>query len=437
MKNLRELKDKKVCVATSGGMDSTALLHYLKSQEKTHGYVLCAAHCEHGIRGKASVADMRFVQKLCKKWDIPLYVFRENCPKKAKKEKTSLETAARNFRYASFEQLRLEGKADCIATAHHANDEAETVLFRLSRGASLSGAAAMHAEREDIVRPFLNWSKEKIYAYVKKNKLPYRVDKSNQNIVYTRNALRLKVLPTLEQAIPGATENIARFAKRAAEDDEYLYRQSEKLLAFEDKDIIVLFSEEKPLFKRACLTAMKKLGIKRDYTQAHLNALYDLQQSERGAKLNMPLNIVAQKGENGIVFTFEKEPPRYASLQEKGFSLDGYEGGMYEVKISEQFPKMQGYEGEILRIDREKLPQDAVFRYRKDGDEITKFGGGTKKLKKFFNEKKIPVEARAYIPLIASGVGKEVYVVCGLEIADKVKVTQNTKEAVFISLWNK
>lgn len=437
MKNLRELQGKKVCVATSGGMDSTALLHYLKSQEERYGYVLSAVHCEHGIRGKKSIADMQFLKKLCLQWSIPLYIFQENCVERAKREKTSLETAARNFRYESFNKLRQEGKADYIATAHHAKDEAETVLFRLSRGTSLSGAAGMRAEREGILRPFLDWSKERIYEYVKAHKLPYRVDKSNNDTDYTRNALRLNVLPALEKAVAGATENIARFARLAAEDDEYLYRQSEKLISQENGVERVAFSQEKPLFKRACLIVMKRLGIEKDYTGAHLESLYKLQESERGARVDLPCGVFAKKTETGIVFEIEKEVPKYEVSSPKPFSFNGYDGGMYEVIVSRSLPQKQGYVGKILRIDEKKLPQDAVFRFRKDGDEIEKFGGGRKTLKKYFNEKKIAIETRGLLPLIASEKGKEVYVVCGYEIADCLKVTDTTEDTVYITLWLK
>ena len=127
--DLRDFSGKTICVAVSGGADSVALLHYLKNLQTEYRYGLCALHCEHGIRGAESVEDMQFVQRLCKAWDIPLFVFVEDCPLRAKREKTSLETAARNFRREKYDALLCEGKADCIATAHHSGDEAETVLF--------------------------------------------------------------------------------------------------------------------------------------------------------------------------------------------------------------------------------------------------------------------------------------------------------------------
>lgn len=431
------MKNKRVCVATSGGMDSTALLHYLKSREKEYCFTLSAVHCEHGIRGKESVEDMRFVQELCNAWDIPLYVFRENCIEKAEREKTSLETAARNFRYACFDSLLKDEQADYIATAHHLQDEAETVLFRIARGASLTGASGMYAQRTGFIRPFLDWSKEKICAYVKENNLSYRTDKSNEETEFTRNKLRHTVFPALEEAVSGATENIARFAIRAAEDDAFLYRQSEKLLSYNGKMRTVAFSQEKPLFTRACLMAMKSLGLDKDYTQTHLDGVFRLQESERGAYLTLPKGIVAEKQEKGIVFYVfedEKEVVLSASVP---FSSEGFDGGMYAVKISVQEPKMQGYVGKILRIDGEKLPQNATFRFRKEGDSLEKFGGGTKSLKKYLNEKKVPVKTRTRLPLIADEKGSEVYVVCGYEIAEKVKVTEDTKQTLYITLWEK
>ena len=133
MMNLSVLSNKKLCVAVSGGVDSVSLLHYLKAQEKNFGYILSAVHCEHGIRGEESLADAEFTKQLCQEWDVPLFMYREDCPARAKRDKESLETAARNFRLEVFSSILNAGKADFIATAHHKNDDAETVLFRLVR----------------------------------------------------------------------------------------------------------------------------------------------------------------------------------------------------------------------------------------------------------------------------------------------------------------
>ena len=126
--DLTKFQGKRICVAVSGGIDSVSLLDYMQKRQAEFGYVLSAVHCEHGIRGEDSVGDMQFVETLCKAYGVPLTIFRENCIKKAETEKGSLETAARRFRMQSFSMLVHGGRADYIATAHHKNDEAETVL---------------------------------------------------------------------------------------------------------------------------------------------------------------------------------------------------------------------------------------------------------------------------------------------------------------------
>ena len=437
MKKFDGLFGKRVCVAISGGVDSTALLHYLKEKEKEVGFFLSAVHCEHGIRGEESLLDQAFVQELCKKWSVPLFVFSEDCPKRAKRNKMSLETAAREFRLESFSSLIKENKVDFIATAHHTLDEAETVLFRLARGTSLSGMKAMEERSGYVIRPFLDWTKEEILSYAKENNLSYCTDSTNLETDATRNKLRLTVFPALEEAVGGASTNLARFARYAAEDDEFLYEQSKALLSLTSAGkTLVKFSEKKPLFRRACLTAMKELGIEKDYTSAHLESVYSLQQSERGAKICLPQGVIAQKVERGIEFFLQNEeellPP--APQMEKLFDLSGFDGGRYAVNVS--LTPVSNEQEKVLRLDRDTIPKNAVFRFRKDGDMIKSFGG-SKSLKKFFNEKKIPVQERAYLPLIAEKDGSEVFAVCGVEISERVKIRQETQSVLYITLQKK
>ncbi len=426
-----KLQNRSVCVALSGGADSVALLHFLKSQKEQYGYSLSAAHCEHGIRGEESLDDMRFAQALCKAWDIPLTLFQTDCVQRAKAQKESLETAARNFRYECFFALLEGGSADFIATAHHLGDEAETVLFRLARGSALSGLTAMQKSDERFLRPLLGWSKGQILEYIEKNGLSYRTDSTNLQADATRNKLRLEILPALERAIPGASENIARFAILAKEDDDFLYALSNDLV----EGNLVKFSDKKPLFTRACLTVMKKFGVQKDYTSTHLNALFDLQGLERGAYLCLPKDIRAEKTEKGIAFyRFEEETP-FPKSEEQPFALTGFDGGRYEVKI-DRVPISEGNGWRILRLDLDKIPPSARFRFRQEGDKIERFGGGKKSLKKFFNEEKIPPKEREYLPLIAER-EKKVYAVCGVEIAESVKVDENTKNCIYIAIRKK
>ena len=431
---LKKYRGNKICVAVSGGSDSVALLHYLNALKKENGYSLSAVHCEHGIRGEDSLADMQFVKSLCEEWGVELYIFQEDCPARAKREKESLETAARNFRYQSFRTLIREGKADFIATAHHKNDEAETVLFRLARGTSLGGMSAMKEENGYLLRPFLKWSKKDIHAYIQEHGLSFCEDKTNLETDATRNKIRLEVLPKLEEAVSGATENIARFASLAMEDDALLYELAEKLLERDEKDYYIAFSDKKPLFTRACLMAFKALGLEKDYTSAHLDAVFALQYAERGARLDLPKKIRAEKLLHAVCIYLSKEE-EYAPLgEEKPFEIGVFNGGRYEVTVSKEEPTPQEDGWKTLRFDEEKLPKSAIFRFRREGDKIKAFSGDTKSLKKLFNEKKIPVRERGYIPLLAEKDGETVYAVCGVEISEKIKVDENTKNVVYISI---
>ncbi len=436
MMKWQDFQNKRICVAISGGGDSVALLHYLKSLQKSHCFFLSAVHCEHGIRGEESLADMRFVKALCEGWQVPLSIFLEDCPLLAKREKVSLETAARNFRYACFSKLIEEGKTDFIALAHHVGDEAETVLFRLARGASLRGMSAMKAQNGVFLRPLLKWKKEDILAYLQENKLAFCEDSTNLQKEATRNFLRLEILPKLEEVIPNASENIARFAALAAEDDELLYELSAFLLFEKDGTPCVRFSKQKPLFTRACLTAMQKMGVEKDYTATHLNGLFALQGLERGSLLSLPKGLTAKREENHLVFYYPQEIEVFEKAQPIPYAKRAFEWGRYAVKVCYDPPMEGSSKWKVLKIDEEKLPIDVLFRFRKEGDFIYRFGGGKKSLKKFFNEKKLPVEARGHLPLIADEKG-EVFVACGVEISEKVKVDERTKTVAYITIGEK
>lgn len=403
--------------------------------------MLSAVHCEHGIRGAESLADGEFVREICQLWGIPLYYYSEDCPKRALTEKVSLETAARNFRKECFSKLIESGEAEYIATAHHMDDEAETVLFRLARGASLSGMKGMTSEDGYIIRPFLDWSRKEIQSYAESNRLSYREDSTNKELDATRNKLRLEILPKLESAVLGATRNIVRFSKLAAEDDDWLYEKAVALISEQvdldgDREILVAFSSEKPLFRRAALTAMKRLGVEKDYTATHLEDVFVLQSLERGAKVSLPKGVEAEKSEKGVVFRVEKERLLLKKTENVPFQEGIFDGGRYAVNVSNAPTETDG-DWKILRIDKEKIPSNAVFRFRREGDKIERFGGGTKSLKKFFNEEKVPVREREWLPLIAEADGNEVYAVCGVEISEKVKTDNNTKEVFYIMVQKK
>ena len=436
--DFEKLRGKRVCVALSGGADSVALAHYLRAQSEAFSFSLCAVNCEHGIRGENSLADTRFVQELCKAWDISLFCFSENCLERSAREKKSLETVAREFRYECFEKLLSAGKCEYIALGHHANDEAETLLFRLCRGSSLTGAGAMKEEQGRYLRPFLRWTKQDILSYVQEHHLEFRTDESNFEKCATRNRLRLEVLPILEEIISGATENLSKFSMRATADDEYLYSLAQPLVKEEppceagDTGLRISFCEVKPLFFRACLTAFKRLGFLKDYTEKHLESVYGLQTLQTGSQISLKGGLIAKRLYNEIVFykeTVEK-------TEEKRFFIPFQIGkvicGEYEIFVSKT--PITGC-GKLLRIDERKIPSNATFRLREEGDIFEKFGGGKKNLKKYLIDKKIPSFERERLPVLASE--KEILVVCGVEISEKLKTDDDTLQTLYIAIKKK
>ena len=214
-----------------------------------------------------------------------------------------------------------------------------------------------------------------------------------------------------------------------------LYEYAKELLTEGEEGVTIAFCDKKPLFRRACLLALKGLGVERDYTALHLENAYGLQGLERGARLSFPKGVEAEKTEKGVRFYVQKEETFIEKTPMKSFTQSGFDGGRYEVTISFTPTEMQdGWR--VLQVDGDKIPDTAVYRFRVEGDYIQRFGGGKKTLKKFFNEEKTPVAEREYLPLIAEENG-EVYVVCGVEISEKVKVTADTKTPLYISIQKK
>ncbi len=425
MIDTRRYQGKRICVAVSGGADSMSLLHFLKATEFSSGFFLSAMTCEHGLRGEESRKDVELVQDYCKKLNVELTVFRADCKKRMQCEKTGLEETARNFRRECYQQIIDQGKADYIATAHHLDDDAETVLFRLCRG-TLSGVKGIEEETGYFLRPFLSYTKEEILEYAEKNQVPFRNDKTNFELDATRNKLRLQVLPLLEESVTGAKRNLVRFSSLSAEDDAFLYSLSEKLVVHYDKKysrdtgVGVLFSKEKPLFSRAVLLCMKELGVEKDYTSEHLQSVYELQNNQTGASVSLKNGLQAVKEYDKIIFC--------RGEQAEKISVPFCVG---ELKFGEKTLCVSKEETEnCLRADFDKFPENCVVRTPETGDEIVKFGGGTKSLKKYLTDKKIPSGKRNELPVIAKN--HTVYAVFGVEISDTVKVTDETKEKIYL-----
>ncbi len=223
-----------IAVAVSGGADSVALLRRLLQEQRALGITLSVAHVNHGIRGVASAEDEAFVGALAAAHDLPFHLHRTNAPAAAQALHETLEEAARNLRYAWFRELLADGRADAVATAHTLDDQAETVLHKLVRGAWTEGLSGIHpvlkAGNKSILRPFLENSHATNEAWLQWLPQPWREDETNRDMVYTRNRIRGQLLPLLRTFNPRMAEQLARLASICADEEAYWQREVERLL---------------------------------------------------------------------------------------------------------------------------------------------------------------------------------------------------------------
>ena len=431
--------------AVSGGADSMALLHLLLALQKEYDFELSVCHVNHGLRGETADRDEAFVRDACAKLGVPLRVFHPAevgfvVPPHAG------EDWARKLRYACFEQLRREG-IDCIATAHTASDQAETLLFRLARGTGLHGAGGIRPKRPGYCRPLLCLTRAKTEEVCTACGQRWVTDETNEGDDYARNRLRHAALPALASANGAAEENLARFCEKAARADAYLARQAQQLLAAAGEHLPAklpagaryaqvageLIWGLEPLQAADPLileTALHTLTAPvRDAEEKYIRLLAALVQRGSGAvQLTGSTRFCAGEG----VFWQEQTPD--ASARQTGFyepfsPADGAEyllpgGQKLKIRVvSAPFEeKTQGVHKKDLKNEADyakitTLYSALVLRCRQPGDRYRPAGRGvSKELRKWMNEAGIPPRQRAELPLLAAG--SEVVWVCGTGFAD-------------------
>ena len=247
----------KVLLALSGGPDSLCLLHILHDLQGMLNFSLSALHVNHCIRGAAADADEAFLLEHCKELGVELFTERVDVPALAKESGKTEEECGRDVRY----RLLKEKGFDKIAVAHNKNDQAETVLMRIVRGTGVKGLAGMEYKREDgVIRPLLDVERAEIEKYCEDNKLEPRIDSTNSETEYTRNRIRLELIPYLQKYNPNIIDSLTRLADSARDD-------------------------EKNEFAKAVVTAFNEAGLTEDIGAVHINALYRASRKNVGGKI--------------------------------------------------------------------------------------------------------------------------------------------------------
>lgn len=408
-------------VGVSGGSDSMALLHYLAENQNKFDIEVVAIHVDHGIR-ENSYMDADLVRAKARELGVRFYKFRIDAPKIAKEKNISLETAARDGRYGVFAALHKKGLVDKIALAHHMQDQAETILMHIFRGAGVSGAKGMEPIRDNIyIRPLLTTSKAEIFEYLSINRIDYNDDYTNDDNSYNRNFVRNVLMKEIVKRWPKAVESINNFAQAIKEDDEYISSHTfADAVLVEDKTARIptsYFLYPNPVVVRMLFKTFKRIGITCDIERKHIMAIKELAtKGENGKRIYLPFEAYAVKEYDYLTITnrHEDEVALEQPFKCGEFEVEGF--GKVVVRRVKDFTPREG----VLLLDYRKVPKDAVWRLRQDGDVFEKFGGGSKKLKSYLIDKKIPQRKRNLIPVLASG--NEVYAIAGVEISNKVKV---------------
>ncbi len=427
-----------VGVGVSGGIDSMCLLHFLNSQKEALDIDVVAIHINHGIR-EESDDEARFVVQKCKEMGVRVYKFTIDAPKLAKERKVSLETAARDGRYGVFEALAKKDIVDKIALAHHQSDQAETILMHIFRGCGVSGAKGMEPIRDKLyIRPMLPVSKEKIADYANMNNIEYVEDESNKDTSYTRNYVRNVIMKDILKKWPNAIEAINNFASAVSEDDDYIKGSISANAIMADKNIVQMpcyyFNGKSSVYSRIVFRALSLIGVKKDIERKHIEMIKELATSlENGKKIKLPFDVTVSKEYDFLTFenNYVEKPDLSRVLKCEEFVAPNY--GTISVKRVKT-EKMS--DRSALYFDNKKLPKGTKWRYREDGDVFEKFGGGgTKKLKSFLIDRKVPVRVRDFIPVLACG--NEVYVIAGVEVSEKVKVDADAQTCVRVEVKKK
>lgn len=449
--------NENIVVGLSGGPDSVCLFDVLRTLSKEFSFTISAVHVNHKIRGAEADADENFVRRLCEYAGVKCNVFSYDCEAMAREQRLSTEEMGRKLRYDAFLKIakeicmsdELSPASVHIVTAHNLNDQAETVLMRIIRGTGIEGLSGIPYVREfegfNIIRPLLDVKREDIEEYCKEKELDFRVDATNSEAIYTRNKIRLSVLPLLSEFNPNIAEALARLADIAKEDKQYFARETEKVFAeaafmqdailFNRDDLTTLHSAVR---RRVLKKALEELGLTEGVTALHLEAMEKTIFSiEDSTSIDLPkgYSVASSYGEIRIFKSDNKSLGHYSDERlkrnlnvkvfdenldigkVKDFSLNG--NRRYAIfSLEKLYERILGGKDiiEEKSEQEEELAKYLQVRNRRPGDWIWPLGmNGRKKLQDLFVDEKVYKEQRDSVPLVC--IGDEVIWIVGDDIS--------------------
>lgn len=439
-KNLKErcalAPGSHVLMAVSGGADSVAMLCLFASVRESYPLTLTCAHVEHGIRGDDSQADCAFVKDLCRELGIAFLSASVDAPAYAQLHGCGMEEAARELRYDCLYRFAKETGADVIALAHHADDQAETVLMRAARGSDLRGLCAMRYQRGMLIRPLLDAHGDELRAYLLSIARGWREDATNADTAYTRNRLRHLVLPGLEEAVPGAGAALCRLARAAQRDEDYFDQQIGAMnlgvlplvngAAIKKEEVAHLHPA---LLSRVLVRLMEAAGLPAQSAGRIEEIMSALGEEE--AAVNLSDDAHAHVGRRYLCLTRGEDPQIDVPLAVPGVTDTPF--GRFEVREAE--PGETG-DGRLFQTMPSHLLIGARVTSRREGDTIIPFGRHKSvKLKKLMIDAGIERAMRQSVPIVRRD--DKVLLAVGLRPAEYVRGAGDEEERMTICFLGK
>lgn len=437
-----------VVVGVSGGADSICLFYVLQALQPILQLTLTAVHVHHGLRGAAADDDRAFVENICAAEGIECRSFQADIRQLAEERHCSEEEAGRLYRYECFEKVRAAKGADKIAVAHHMDDTSETVLMNLFRGSGIKGLAGIPAVRGTVIRPLLHTSRREIETYLEQNDISYRTDATNFEVDYTRNRIRLDVLPYVKAHInSAASEHIAETAALAADISSYIERQAREAeqrivrnniaVRGYELDAEAFIKEDKVIQRELLRQVMgKAAGQMKDIGMVHIETVRRLASMQVGRQISLPYGLRAvrtygtiriecvqaadamRECHKAIGVPIIQVPGRYP-IHDVGKWID-FKTFSYDKNM--QFPKKMYTKW----FDYDKIKNRLVLRQRQEGDYLMLRGGSRKLLRRIMVDSKIPQADRATLTVLADG-SHIVWIPAMGRISEYYKINEETK----------
>lgn len=414
--------EKPVVVGISGGADSVALLHILVSL----GYKCIAAHCNFNLRGDESFRDEQFTIDFTKRLQVPLCKISFETNKYAQENRLSVEMAARELRYRWFEELLNTYDADAVAVAHHRDDSVETLLINLTRGSGLTGLTGIKPKNGNVVRPLLCVSREDIYAYIENNGLEYVTDSSNSSDIYTRNFIRLKVIPLLEEINPSVKASLARTANHLY-DASLIYNHSveeARRVIIQNNRLSISALLSFPAPATILYEMLKPYGFSRTVCES----IFTVLDKDSGKIFYSPTHRLLKDRSDLLIDVLSGEDNRAYLINLEDDNVDLPVELKPEIVVIKEDYQIEK-DRKFAYFDFDKLSFPLVLRHWQEGDWFVPFGmKGKKKISDYFSDKKFSLFDKEKTWLLCSG--QDVIWIVGERTDNRYRIEKTTKRVL-------